>query len=71
MKAHGEQSVPFGGDLWEGGVKTFMHKGTSGRWKDVLKREEIEQYERLARERLGIECANWLSAGRLASQEGV
>jgi aryl sulfotransferase len=71
MKAHGEKSVPFGGDLWQGGVKTFMHKGTSGRWRDVLTREDIEQYEMLAREQLGTECANWLSAGSLVSQEAA
>jgi aryl sulfotransferase len=71
MRTHGEKSVPFGGDLWQGGVKAFMHKGTNGRWRDILTCEDIEQYEQLAREQLGTECANWLSAGRLVSQEAA
>jgi aryl sulfotransferase len=68
MKKHGEKSIPFGGDMWEGGVETFMHKGTIGRWRDVLTAEDIEQYERVAREELGADCANWLSTGMLVSE---
>lgn len=68
MKAHGEKIVPFGGDLWQGGAKAFMHKGASGRWRDVLTCEDIEQYEQLAKEHLGTECASWLSAGKLLSK---
>jgi aryl sulfotransferase len=64
MKEHGAQSVPFGGDLWEGGAKTFMHKGTNDRWRDVLTPDDVQQYERMARERLGAECAHWLSTGK-------
>ncbi len=63
MKEHGEQSVPFGGSLWDGGAKTFMHQGTSGRWREVLTPEDVEQYECVAREQLGADCANWLSGG--------
>lgn len=63
MKAHGKQSVPFGGNLWEGGVNAFMHKGTNGRWRDVLTAEDISRYERLADEQLGSECAHWLATG--------
>jgi aryl sulfotransferase len=63
MKAHAAEIVPFGGSLWEGGAETFMNKGANGRWKDVLPREDIERYESLAREKLGEECAYWLSTG--------
>lgn len=65
MKAHAAEIVPFAGNLWEGGAKTFMHKGINGRWKDTLTSDDIEQYEHVAREKLGIECANWLSTGEL------
>lgn len=71
MKAHGEKIVPFGGSLWKGGAKTFMHKGINGRWRNVLTGEDIEQYEQLAREQLGAECANWLSMGKLLNQENA
>lgn len=65
MNEHGAKCVPFAGALWKDGIKTFMHKGVNGRWRDVLTSQDIEQYERIAKERLGTECANWLSTGTL------
>jgi aryl sulfotransferase len=61
MKAHGARSVPFSGDLWEGGARTFMHRGTNGRWRDTLTPEDVARYERTAEEQLGPECARWLA----------
>ncbi len=72
MKVHAAEIVPFGGNLWEGGAETFMNKGMNGRWKDVLPYEDIKRYESLARERLGEECAYWLSTGmfeKIAKEE--
>jgi aryl sulfotransferase len=63
MKNHAAQSVPFMGEIFDGGAETFMHKGVNGRWKDLLSSEEIERYERIAQENLGAECASWLSTG--------
>ena len=63
MKSHASQSVPFGGDIFEGGAQSFLHKGVNGRWKDILTTEDIEQYENEAREKLGAECTHWLSTG--------
>jgi len=51
--------------FWNGGAQTFIHKGTNGRWRDVLKEEESLKYERLAVEELGQECAHWLAIGEL------
>jgi hypothetical protein len=65
MRAHAELSVPLGGAAWEGGAKTFIHKGTNGRWRDVLTEEDIANYESRALEELGPECADWLSSGEL------
>ena len=39
MKAHSERFAPMGGMPWEGGGQTFIHKGTNGRWRDVLSPE--------------------------------
>jgi aryl sulfotransferase len=64
MKAHGAMTVPFGDELWEGGVNAFMHKGTNGKWKDILTAEDIERYERTAQEQLGSICAHWLATGK-------
>jgi aryl sulfotransferase len=71
MKAHAAEIVPFGGSLWEGSAETFMNKGVNGRWKDVLTSEDIEQYEHVAREKLGAECAYWLSTGMLQHTENA
>lgn len=68
MKAHAAQSVPFGGDIFEGGAQTFLHKGVNGRWKDLLTSEDVEQYEQIAKERLGVKCAYWLSTGLLPNK---
>ncbi|ABS63918.1 sulfotransferase [Parvibaculum lavamentivorans DS-1] len=63
MKKHADKSAPLGGLLWEGGASTFINKGTNGRWRDVLSAEECANYEALAREKLGAECAHWLMTG--------
>jgi aryl sulfotransferase len=63
MKAHAAQSVPFGGSLFEGGAETFMHKGVNGRWINVLTSQDIKRYDKTATEKLGEDCAYWLSTG--------
>jgi aryl sulfotransferase len=63
MKEHAERTAPLGGVLWEGGARTFIHKGTNGRWHDVLSAEDSERYEAMAMERLGPACASWLARG--------
>jgi len=63
MKAHASQSVPFGGSIFKGEAKGFLHKGVNDRWKDRLTDKDIEQYERVAEEKLGRECAYWLATG--------
>jgi aryl sulfotransferase len=63
MKANAEHLAPQGGAIFEGGAKTFFHKGVNGRWRDVLSAEENTAYERTALERLGPDCANWLAKG--------
>lgn len=68
MKTHAAQSVPFAGDIFEGGAQTFMHKGVNGRWKDLLTSEDIEKYEQTTEENLGVECAYWLSTGKFLNQ---
>ena len=47
--------------MWEGGAKTFIHKGTNGRWKDTLTPAESAEYEKRAIAELGPQCAAWLA----------
>lgn len=49
--------------LLVGRAETFVHKGTSGRWHDVLSAEQIMNYEQLAQSELGPDCAHWFAAG--------
>ena len=65
MKANAERSAPLGGITFEGGAQTFIHKGTNGRWRDVLSPEEVRKYEDLALRQLGPDCARWLATGEI------
>lgn len=49
----------------KGGGKTFIHKGTNGRWKDVLSAEEIARCDEVAARMLTPDCARWLKTGEL------
>ena len=63
MKSHAETIAPLGGMLWEGGAKTFINKGTNGRWKDTLTPDDVKAYDGAALRELGAECATWLAHG--------
>jgi aryl sulfotransferase len=63
MKANATKSVPLGGAFWEGGAKTFVHKGKNGRWRDVLSAEDVARYEQACADELGAECARWFAEG--------
>lgn len=63
MRDHGEKTVPLGGAIFEGGAKTFINKGTNGRWRDVLTAQDCQRYEDMARLELGDACAQWLMNG--------
>jgi aryl sulfotransferase len=63
MREHGDKVVPMGGAAWVGGVKTFINKGTNGRWRDTLTAAESAEYEARALAELGPECARWLATG--------
>lgn len=63
MKAHAEKFAPRAGVTFKGGAQDFIHKGTNGRWRDVLSAEDCRRYEAQAQQRLGRTCARWLADG--------
>ncbi|MDX6750462.1 sulfotransferase domain-containing protein [Geminicoccaceae bacterium 1502E] len=68
MKRHAEKAAPLGGIFWDGGAQSFIHKGTNGRWRDILSPEESARYEAMAMEKLGPACAHWLKTGEMPPQ---
>lgn len=67
MKKHSEDSAPLQGAMWKGGANTFIHKGTNGRWQNILSEEDSNRYVDMAYERLGDDCAHWLITGEINS----
>ena len=63
MKANADSIAPLGGAFWEGGGKSFIHKGTNGRWQGELTPEDSKSYEARAEAELGADCASWLKSG--------
>ena len=45
------------------GAKTFIHKGTNGRWRNVLTPEGIALADTVAARELTPDCARWLREG--------
>lgn len=63
MKSHGPSLVWSAEDTLKNGSDSFIHKGTNGRWKDLLTEEDCSVYEKRAVHELGEECAEWLRCG--------
>jgi aryl sulfotransferase len=66
--ARSRAGPPLGGAFWDGGAKTFVHKGINGRWRDTLTPEDCARYERVAVEQLGEACARWLAGASAATE---
>jgi aryl sulfotransferase len=64
MRSQAKQ-VEFLDMIFRGGGETFIHKGTNGRWRDVLTQAEIDKCDAIAARELTPDCATWLRTGRL------
>jgi aryl sulfotransferase len=64
MRARGDEI----GSFWnfEGGAQNFLFKGTNGRWRDVLRADELAAYAGRTMELLTAGAAAWLEDGRAA-----
>jgi aryl sulfotransferase len=49
--------------IFKGGLKTFVFKGTNGRWRDVLTADELAVYDRRVAATFTPECAAWAEQG--------
>ncbi|UCE85612.1 MAG: sulfotransferase domain-containing protein [Deltaproteobacteria bacterium] len=68
MKRNAERIVPEADMLWKGGARTFINKGTNGRWRDVLTADDLALYPKAVARSLSPDCARWLEAGRTAQR---
>ncbi len=63
MQANADLVAPLGGRIFDGGARTFVNRGETGRWRNVLQPADVAAYERRAEDALGHECARWLAGG--------
>lgn len=68
MRAHGDRVAPLAGAIWREGAKSFINRGTNGRWRDVLTTGESRAYEARTLAELGPACAAWLANGAVAGE---
>jgi aryl sulfotransferase len=68
VKARPERVMSEGANMfWKEGTRTFFHKGTNGRWKDILSADELRLYNEAMRKTLPPDCAHWLEHGGRAA----
>ena len=63
MKAKGSELIAFANMALQGGANAFFHKGTNGRWRDILGADELKLYDAAASRELTPECRRWLEHG--------
>ncbi len=69
MKQAAEVLMPGAGDIWKGGGKTFLNKGTNGRWHDVYRAEDLTLYDERVADEFSPALAAWCEHGRLVGGE--
>ncbi len=60
----GRKYAPGGGIFGKGGAQTFLHKGSNGRWRDVLSEPELLLYDQACQRALTPDCREWLENGK-------
>ena len=66
MKEQGDALLPQASMTWEGGAARFLHKGTNGRWRTAVAREDLDRYDALVKTHFTPGLARWVEHGRLA-----
>jgi len=63
MRAFEEKNEELLRMVFKDGARTFFHKGSNGRWREILSPEELGLYDTAARRELTPECRRWLENG--------
>lgn len=62
MKEHADKFVPFNGKHMRD-AKAFFHQGPTRDSKTDLSPEQIQAFDEMALEKMGVECAKWMKTG--------
>jgi len=68
MKRDAEMVAPGAHFGFRGGPRTFINKGTNGRWRDVLTAADLDLY-RQAMRYLPEDAAGWMEQGQVALRQ--
>jgi aryl sulfotransferase len=71
VKRKADTSMPGMEQGFEGGAQTFFHKGTNGRWRNVLSASELALYDDAARRELTPDCRRWLERGEFPEKASI
>jgi aryl sulfotransferase len=63
MRRDGAQLMGSVANLFAGGSTRFFHQGTNGRWRGVLRDEDLATYDAKLRTHLSAACITWLEHG--------
>lgn len=66
MKARAHTFLENDGASFVGGADTFIHRGTNGRWRDVLTAADLELWREATERELPPDAARWLEGGSRA-----
>ena len=64
MKRNAEVLLPMAQALWDDGGQRFLHKGTNGRWRDVVRSGDLARYEARVAAEFPPALADWIANGR-------
>ena len=64
MKRDADALLPMAQVLWDEGGQRFLHKGTNGRWRDVVRTDDLQRYEDRLVAEFPPALASWVANGR-------
>ena len=67
MKSQADELMPMAQLMWEGGGNRFLHKGTNGRWRDVVAKKDLDLYDAKVKAEFSPALARWIENGRLVA----
>jgi len=67
MQRAADRLMPQAKAMMAGGSGQFFNKGSVGRWREVLSRDQLAAYDRVVREQCSPALVDWLEHGRLGS----